>query len=165
MKENTNTATRVENSSPASGYQEFSIDRILAPMDFTPNSERAVAYAIQLARQLGAKLTLLHVVPEPSAAGYSLEGICTRDVQGWEDEPEKKLAQLLAQAKLVYHEVEALRARALDPRAQILRAAKDLSADLLVISTHGYAGWKHFLFRSDAEKIVEHSPCPTLVVR
>jgi nucleotide-binding universal stress UspA family protein len=43
--------------------------------------------------------------------------------------------------------------------------ATDLPADFLVISTHGYTGWKHFLFGRDAEKIVEHAPCPVLVVR
>jgi nucleotide-binding universal stress UspA family protein len=47
----------------------------------------------------------------------------------------------------------------------IVRAVTDLSADLVVISTHGYTGWKHLLFGSDAEKIVEHAPCPILVVR
>ena len=55
IKENTNTATLVENSLPeSSGDQKFSVDRILAPNDFSPNSEKAVAYAIQLARRLGA---------------------------------------------------------------------------------------------------------------
>jgi K+-sensing histidine kinase KdpD len=105
MKENTNTATLVENSLPeSSSHQKFSVDRILAPTDFSPNSEKAVAYAIQLARRLGAKLTLLHVVPEPSAADYSLEGISIQEIQGWEQEAEKKLAELLARAKLEYHE-------------------------------------------------------------
>jgi len=40
-----------------------------------------------------------------------------------------------------------------------------LSADLMVISTHGYTGWKHFLFGSDAEKIVQQVRCPVLIVR
>jgi hypothetical protein len=67
--------------------------------------------------------------------------------------------------ELEYREVEALKVHALHPRDQILRAATDLSSDLLIISTRGYAGWKHFLLGSDAEKIVEHAPCQSLVVR
>jgi nucleotide-binding universal stress UspA family protein len=166
MKENTNTATLAENSLPKSSvHQKFSVDRILAPTDFSANSERAVACAIQLARRLGAKLTLLHVVPEPSAADYPMEGLALLDIQGWEDEAEKKLADLLARAKLEHREVEALKVRALHPRDKIIRAVTDLCADLLIISTHGYTGWKHLLLGSDAEKIVEHAPCPTLVVR
>jgi nucleotide-binding universal stress UspA family protein len=54
---------------------------------------------------------------------------------------------------------------ALHPRDEIVRAATDLSADLLVLSTHGYKGWRHVLFGNDAEKILEHAPCPVLVIR
>jgi nucleotide-binding universal stress UspA family protein len=71
----------------------------------------------------------------------------------------------LARAKLQYQEVDSVQRTALHPRAEIIRVARELSADLLVISTHGYTGWKHFLFGSDAEKIFEHACCPTLVVR
>src|SRR5258708_8929049 len=116
MKENVNTATLAEDSLPkSSGHQKFSIDRILAPTDFSLNSEKTVAYAIHLARRLGAKLMLLHVVPEASAADYFLEGISIQEIQGWEEEAEKKLAELLARAKLEYHEVEALKVSALHP--------------------------------------------------
>ena len=62
MKEIPNTTTLVEEpGSRSPSAQKFSISRILAPTDFSPNSEKAVAYAIQLARRVGAKLTLLHV--------------------------------------------------------------------------------------------------------
>lgn len=166
MKEDTNTTALVEEPVPkSSSRQKFSVSRILAPTDFSPNSEKAVAYAIQLARRLGAKLTLLHVVPEPSAVDYSMEGISIQEIQGWEEEVEKKLAELLTQAKLEYREIDALQVTALHPRDQIVQAVTDLSADLMVISTHGYTGWKHFLFGSDAEKILEHAPCPVLIVR
>jgi len=62
-------------------------------------------------------------------------------------------------------EVESVKRIALHPRDEIVQAASDLSADLLVISTHGYTGWKHLLFGSDAEIIIEHAVCPVLVVR
>lgn len=94
-----------------------------------------------------------------------MEGISFQEIQGWEKEAEKKLAELLARAKLEYREIAALQVTALHPRDQIVQAATDLSADLMVISTHGYTGWKHFLFGSDAERILEHAPCPVLVVR
>jgi len=58
------------------------------------------------------------------------------------------------------------RAPATDFRpSKFFSLARELSADLLVISTHGYTGWRHFLFGSDAEKILEHACCLTLVVR
>ena len=166
MKETANTLTALEDLPvQSSGSMKFNFRHIVAPTDFSPNSERAVDYALQLARRLGAKLTLLHVVPEPSALDYSMEGISVQQIQGWEEEAEERLTERLTRAQLEYKEVDALRASALHPRDQIVRAAADLSADLLVISTHGYTGWKHFLFGSDAEKILEHAPCPVPVVR
>jgi nucleotide-binding universal stress UspA family protein len=166
MKENPNTTTLVEEpGSRSPGAEKFSISRILAPTDFSPNSEKAVAYAIQLARRVGAKLTLLHVVPEPSAVDYSMEGMSIQEIQRWEKEAEKKMAELLARAKRAYRQIDAMQVTALHPRDQIVQAATDLAADLMVISTHGYTGWKHLLFGSDAEKIVQHAACPILVVR
>jgi universal stress protein A len=166
MKQVIGTLTTPEDlAAQSSGRLKFNFSHLVAPTDFTPNSERAIDYAVQLARRLGAKLTLLHVVPEPSALDYSMEGVSVQEIQGWEKEAEIKLAEQLARAQLEYKEVDALRLSALHPRDEIVRAATDLSADLLVISTHGYTGWKHFLFGSDAEKILEHAPCPVLVVR
>jgi len=124
-----------------------------------------VNYAIQLARRLGAELTLLHVVPEPSAVDYSMEGISIQEIQRWEEKAEKTLGDVLARARLQYPEIDALQVTALHPRDQIVQAVTDLSADLMVISTHGYTGWKHFLFGSDAEKIVQQVRCPVLIVR
>src|ERR1700741_1827388 len=63
---------------------KFQFRHFVAPTDFSPNSDKAVDYAVQLARRLGAKLTLLHVVPEPSALDYSIEGISLKEIEGWE---------------------------------------------------------------------------------
>jgi universal stress protein A len=80
------------------------------------------------------------------------------------EEAEKKLVGEVTRAKLTFPEVDSLFRTGLDLRDEILSAAKEVSADLLVLSTHGYTGWKHLLFGSDAEKILEHAPCPILVV-
>jgi nucleotide-binding universal stress UspA family protein len=144
---------------------KFTFNHILAPTDFSPNSDSAVEYAVQLARRLGAKLTLLHIVPEPSALDYPMEGIPAEEIEGWKKEAEKRMADQLARAKFQYQEVDSVQRTALHPRDEIIGIARELSADLLVISTHAYTGWKHFLFGSDAEKIIEHACCPTLVVR
>jgi nucleotide-binding universal stress UspA family protein len=166
MKQDLDTLAAPEDSAAqSSGNLKLKFSHVVAPTDFSQNSERAIDYAVHLARRLGAKLTLLHVVPEPSALDYSMEGVSLQQIQEWEKEAEIKLTEQLTRAQLEYREVEALRLSALHPRDQIVRAASDLSADLLVISTHGYTGWKHFLFGSDAEKIIEHAPCPVLVVR
>lgn len=54
---------------------------------------------------------------------------------------------------------------AFSPRDEIVKVAAELPASLLVLSTHGLTGWKHFLLGSYAEKILEHASCPTAVVK
>jgi nucleotide-binding universal stress UspA family protein len=160
-----NPATSKDSLSQPLSKSPFALRHILAPTDFSPNSEKAVNYAVQVAKLVGAKLTLLHVVPEPSALDYTMQGIPVDEIQGWQKEAEEKLTDQVAKAKLAYQNVDSIQTIALHPRDEIVRAATDLSADLLVLSTHGYKGWRHVLFGSDAEKILEHAPCPVLVIR
>jgi nucleotide-binding universal stress UspA family protein len=47
----------------------------------------------------------------------------------------------------------------------ILDAARDIHADLIIITTHGYSGFKHLMMGSTAENIVRRARCPVLVVR
>ena len=59
---------------------------------------------------------------------------------------------------------------ALEPRTgityeEICEAARELNADLIVVATHGYTGYKRMFLGSTAERVVQHSPCPVLVVR
>jgi universal stress protein A len=143
----------------------FRLRHILAPTDFTQNSEKAVHYAIQLARLVGAELTLLHVVPKPSALKYTMQRVPVDEIQGWHGGARTRLADKLAKAKLEYQHVNSFLTMALHPRDEIIRAAGSLPADLLVLSTHGYTGWKHVLFGSDMHQILEHAPCPVLVIR
>ena len=75
-------------------------------------------------------------------------------------------------------DLEALSTRFIDPGVQtnwivkhgksyqeIVKAAKKLKADMIVISTHGYTGLKHTIMGSTAERVVRHAPCPVLVLR
>ena len=144
---------------------QLRLKHIVAPTDFTPKSEKAIRYAVQLAKLVGARLTLLHVVPEPSALDYSIEGFPGYEVDEWRQDANQKLEKELAKAKLEYEAVDTLMTLALDRRDEVIRIARETPADLLVLSTHGYTGWKHLLLGSDAEKILERAPCPVLVVR
>jgi len=51
------------------------------------------------------------------------------------------------------------------PYHEIVEAAGELQADLIVITTHGHTGLKHVLLGSTAEWVVRHAPCPVLTVR
>lgn len=51
------------------------------------------------------------------------------------------------------------------PFVEIVRAAKERDADLIVIGTHGRTGLAHMLIGSTAEKVVRMAPCPVLTVK
>jgi universal stress protein A len=139
--------------------------RILALTDFSHRSQAAVEYAVQLARSMHARLTLLHVLPEPSAFDYTMGGFSQREWNEGKEEAGKKLAEETTRTKANYGEVDSLFRTGLDLHDEIISVAREIAADLLVVSTHGYTGWKHFLFGSDAAKIVKDAPCPILIVR
>ena len=166
MSQTTNTL----NGSPelaGQSYDEkqFKFDQILVATDFSPKSIRAVKYSVQLAKRLGARLTVLHVVPEPSALNYPMEGIPPEEVESWQLEAVKRLDQQVVEAKREYSKVDCLQRTASSPRDEIVKVATELPADLLVLSTHGLTGWQHFLLGSYAEKILEHAPCPTTIIK
>ena len=139
--------------------------RILALTDFSHRSQAGVDYAIEVARSMHARLTLLHVVPEPSAFEYTMGGFSQGEWAEGKEEAARKLAEETTRIKAKYGEVDSLFRTGLDLHDEIIKMAKETAADLLVVSTHGYTGWKHFLFGSDAAKIVKDAPCPILVVR
>jgi universal stress protein A len=139
--------------------------RILAPTDFSIRSAATLDYAVKLARRMQGQLTILHVLAEPSAFDYTMNGFARREWEQAKEEAENNLADAVGHAKRTFLEVDAKLRIGPDLCQEILRTANEISADLLVLSTHGYTGWKHLLFGSDAEKILEQTPCPILVVR
>src|SRR6201987_1149663 len=166
MSEATNTLQRLpELAGQSYNEKKFGFDRILVATDFSPNSVRAVRYSVQLAKRLGARLTILHVVPEPSALSYPMEGIPPEEVAGWQREAAKRLDRQVVEAKREYAKVDCLQRTALSPRDEIVKVATELPADLLVLSTQGLTGWQHFQLGSCAEKILEHVPCPTTIIK
>jgi len=146
-------------------HAKFAFSHILAPTDFSEKSEIAVDYAVELARRLGAQLTLLHVFPEPSALDYIMGGIPAELWVPAKAEARKKLDEEAERAKLAYQGIDSVLRTGVELCQEILDTATDISADLVVLSTHGYTGWKHLLFGSEAEQILELATCPIMVVK
>jgi universal stress protein A len=139
------------------------IGNILVPVDFSDNSLPAMKYAGTLARQFDASVTLLHVV-EPAPFISDLRNVPnTLSDEEVEARAHHELALLIeeqADASIQTKEV-VRRGKAFDA---IVKTAKQLKADLIVISTHGYTGLKHTLLGSTAERVVRHAGCPVLVL-
>ena len=142
----------------------FKLRRILVPIDFSDCSKKALQYALPLAKEQGADLTLLYVVPPAYSAG-EFGGIDYAQLEAnLKAGGAKALAKLALEQVLDSITVETL-VRVGSPAREIVETARSLPADLIVISTHGYTGLKHVFLGSVAEHVVQRAPCPVLVVR
>ncbi len=139
--------------------------RILWPTDFSPTAKAALPYAADLAADYGAQLVLLHVVPVTSMYVPEVSGAVWMDIQKRARvaaaQDLRRLAEKVKGQGIRTHTVVAQGV----PFDQILRVAKKLRCDLIVLATHGRTGLKHVLMGSVAENVVRRAPCPVLTVR
>ena len=147
-----------------SAKSPFKIENILVPVDFSECARKALQYAIPLARQHDARISLLYVIQPPAYVGAEFgTTLYPSDVET-RATSEKKLAELIAAEVCGQVAAESL-VRSGPPAIEIIAAAKELDADVIVISTHGYTGLTHVFLGSVAEHVVRRAPCPVLVVR
>lgn len=140
--------------------------RIIVPTDFSSCSEEAWATAQRLAAALGAELVLVHVLvqtPRFSEAPFSQKRM--RDVYAaarqW---AEKELEEWAAPARAAGLKVRR-GIRTGVPHREIVDAATDERADLMVLGTHGRGGINRALIGSVADRLIRLAPCPVLSVR
>jgi nucleotide-binding universal stress UspA family protein len=145
----------------------ISIKRILAPVDFSPCSDKALAYAAELAEKFQAELICVYVVPDLTTAmpdAIMPVPIAAPDMDEILKSARQAVTKLMTDKNL----------SRLNPRGdvrvghaakEIVDAAKESKVDLIVIGTHGRGGLAHLLLGSVAEKVIRTAPCPTLTVR
>ena len=158
------TALLAGTAVPAPVPSPFQLKKILIPIDFSTCSRKALQYALPFARQFGAELVLVHVVPPTY---YSTDLSYTAPVFPEEevrDFSAKRLAALI-QAEIGDQIPGSAMVRIGQPAHEIVETARELKTDLIIVSTHGNTGLKHLLLGSVAENVVRHAPCPVLVVR
>ncbi len=139
--------------------------RILVPVDGSDTSNKALVTALELARESGGRVRILHAFDEMAHLSGFEHGV-----------------EVLAQAHLCAQKIldEALAiARASGVVADsrlvdfpgrrlgevVADEARDHAADLVVVGTHGRRGVSRVLMGSDAEQVIRMAPVPVLVVR
>lgn len=135
------------------------VDTILVPVDFSAASAKALHYACTLAKAFGARLQLLHV----DEAGIDAPALAL----AFPIAPGGQLRRLEQFAAGISLPTRGLRCHVRAGRAfdEVCKAARELSADLIICGTHGYRGMARFFLGSTAERIVQHCSSPVLIVR
>jgi manganese transport protein len=134
--------------------------RILVPLDHTALDQHALRHAVSLAREHRAKLFLLHVEEGVTSQVYG-EIASTLEVTAGEAYIEEIARGLRAQSI----EVETFVAHAPDPKVQIVRYARQVEPDLLIMGAHGHNRLKDLIFGDTINPVRHALQVPILVVR
>ena len=140
--------------------------RILTAVDFSENSDYAFDYALTLASQFNAELTIIHVINEPvDLRGFYVPHISFEQLEKEIEESAVKMMDTFCSSKLgSFSNYKTVIATGI-PYDEITAAATRIDASLIVIGTHGRTGLDRILFGSTAERVVRSASCPVLTVR
>jgi|Deesub1362A_J573_1020465.scaffolds.fasta_scaffold35700_2 nucleotide-binding universal stress UspA family protein len=132
---------------------------ILVATDGSKFSEAAVCYAMRLAKETKAKLTIIHVA---NVHGY-VEVLWHDMKKRYRNEGEKVLEEVKEHCDLEGIDAETLLEEGV-PYLKIVEAAKRLHCDLIILGSHGHSGLEKILLGSVAERVIGISPVPVMVV-
>ncbi|MEO7159431.1 MAG: universal stress protein [Polaromonas sp.] len=144
--------------------------RILVPIDGSETSNKALVAALQLAKDLGGRVRLIHVIEELAyMSGYEQYGgaYSAELLKVMRENGAKVLNDGMAIAQAAGVEADHQLFDNLVARlAEVVAdAAKQWNAELVVVGTHGRRGVGRMLLGSGAEQILRLSPVPVLVIR
>jgi nucleotide-binding universal stress UspA family protein len=139
---------------------------VLYATDFSAGSDYAFDYALSLVKRCDARLNLIHVINEPvDLRGFYVPHLSFDKLEEEIEEGARKLMEKFVRANLTdfsNFETFIVPGIAYD---EIINKATEISADLIVLGTHGRTGLDHVLFGSTAEKVVRKSPVPVMTIR
>lgn len=145
----------------------ISIKKILYPTDFSDPSGFALEYAVELAKNFDAELEIVHIIVDETqiVSFYLPQATAAMLSEDLEKGAQKHLREFLISRGDTLEGVKyTSRIIKGTPFVEIIKAAKEGNADMIVIGTHGRTGIEHVLFGSTAEKVVRKAPCPVFTV-
>ncbi len=139
------------------------VRRLLCPVDFSAPSRGALQHAGRLARQTGARLTVLYVndpLLEAAAQSFDARAVSTSTLKQLQRFTDRALAG--AQAKP--RSPVTCQVAVGDPAREIRKAARRLKSDLIVMGTHGLTGLAKVMFGSTTEKFLQVARVPVMLI-
>ena len=149
--------------------QEPKLDRILVPLDGSGLAEKILPHVRALAETNNVEIHLLRVYTLPPDAYVVADGVIAQGPAPYREELKKEAQTYLdgVMAGLRADGLQRVIATALegDPAGEIIDLARKTPNDLIAISTNGRSGIGRWVLGSVAEKVVQHSRGPVLLVR
>jgi nucleotide-binding universal stress UspA family protein len=139
--------------------------RVLVPLDGSPLAEAIIPFLVEIAGPLDMSIVLLRVLePVPVAV---VEGVRQTMIDISETRRRDAEAYLESVASTLKRRgiSTSYDVRTGRPDVRILEAARDISADLVAMSTHGRSGLGRLLFGSVAEQVLRHAEVPVFMMR
>ena len=141
----------------------LTLDKIIIATDFTPESEKALAYGRALALEFASRVTLAHVIdlsvatPADSAVvGFPIDKMRHASAENMERTLDNLgFEGVTAQGKTL---------EAHDPARAIVELSEKMDADLLVVGTHHRHGLSKLILGSCSEGIIHRAKCPVITI-
>jgi nucleotide-binding universal stress UspA family protein len=143
-----------------------SLEHIVVATDGSPNSSRAVVTAAKLAKLMGGRLDILHVMHIPETA-YAM----TRPVpidqmeEGARSVGEKALDEALSLVEKEGVPVTSEMRMGISPAQGIVDFAEAKKADLIVVGARGMGGFRKLLLGSVSNTVLHYAGCSVLVMK
>lgn len=135
---------------------------VLVAWDGSPTSQRALGYAVEIARRFGARLQLVSVARSAEHAETDAERKeSLEDARRFfADRSGAAINRVRSQGV----SIEALVVEGPHPAEAIVDMAHDVGADLIVVGRRGLSGFTRFLMGSIADRIARYAKCPVLII-
>ncbi len=143
---------------------------LLVPLDGSRLAELALPMAKSLAHQFNGRITLLQVVPLPTAVGFGHEasGVYS-NLNSMNQDLKHEAATYMEGKRQDLHkagiQADVQLVIGKSPAEAILTAVDELNADTIVMSTHGRSGVMRWVFGSVADKVLQQARVPILLAR
>ena len=133
---------------------------VVVPVDFSESAAPAIREAIDMTESPDA-VHVIHVLADLNVVS---PGVVFGNVT---DETRIESAHKYLSDFLKENSIEGVSTmiRIGDPGSEIVEYAKEKSADVIVVSSHGYHGLRHLLLGSVAERIIRYADCAVYVLR
>ena len=148
---------------PANVAADLSVpayEHVLVPLDHTDRDRLAISHAAALAKTYGARLTLVHVEEGVTSQVYGSLAE-TAEVEAGS----RYLSSIAESLRRAGIQVDTVVAHSNAPAREIVRVARRVTPDLVIMGAHGHTGLKDLIFGTTINSVRHHLKVPVLIVR